>query len=352
MVNGKPTGGRQRAPIDRVLFGEVLATRLGVAAEHVQTALREQQQSGGRLGEVLFRRGIIDRDTILRALAIQARTVARAQSDAVGESFPVPLSLSLCLPAFNEAENIAEVVESACAILPEFVREYEVVVVDDGSTDATAAIVKELAGDHPEVRLLSHPSNRGYGAAVGTGLKHARGELVAFLDADGQFSLLDLPAFLTQIAEYDAVIGYRYRRADPLRRLLMGWAWNRLLRWLVGVKVRDIDCAFKVFRRDLLDRLRLTATSPGINAEILVQCARLGARVAQVPVRHFPRYHGVPAGAGWRMILRCIRELPHLVRCRFAALPATDERASEPAPALVSSQSLAPSQAVPERGAP
>jgi hypothetical protein len=310
----------------------VLVREFGLPREHLEQALAEQCQKGGRLGEILCRAGAIGPEVISPALAAQARAAAAAAAAAGGPSFPVPTFLSVCLPAFNEEENIADVLASACAILPEFVTRFEVVVVDDGSADATGPIVKEFAADHPEVRLITHARNGGYGAAVSTGLLHAQGDLVAFLDADGQFSLLDLPAFLVQVDACDAVIGYRYHRADSPRRLLMAWTWNRLLRWLVGIRVRDVDCAFKVFRRELLDRLRLTATSPGINAEILIQCSRLGARVAETPVLHFPRYHGVAAGAGWRMILRCLREMPHLVRYRFGALPAAGQT-GEPAPA-------------------
>jgi hypothetical protein len=309
--------GLERPPI-----GQFLRQMVGLRREPLEAALDRQSREGGRLGEILREQGLITREHIRQALRRQARWLATAmQGDMPSESLPCRTFLSLCLPAYNEEENIEDTLDSVCSILPEFVEHFEVVVVDDGSRDRTAAIVTRYAQSDPRVRLVSHAHNQGYGAAVSTGLRSAQGDLVAFIDSDGQFSMLDLPQLLLPLKDHDVVIGYRYQRADSPRRLLMAWAWNRLLRWLLGVQVRDIDCAFKLFRREVLDRLQLTATSPAINAEILIQCVRAGVRIAETPVLHYPRYRGVAAGCGLKMITRAFRELPHLWRYRFAPLP-------------------------------
>src|SRR5262245_24110186 len=225
------------------------------------------------------------------------------------------------MPAYNEADNIEDTLRAACAILPEVVERFEVVIVNDGSRDETGKEVERFARSDPHVRLVSHPQNRGYGAAVTTGLRAARGDLVMFTDSDGQFSLLDLPRFLARLPGHDVVAGYRYQRADKWHRLLNAWAWGRMIRLLLGTRVRDLDCAFKLFRREVIDRLTLTATGAAINAEIMAQCARGRARVIELPVRHFPRYHGAPTGAALRVIARAFRELPRMWKYRTGPAP-------------------------------
>jgi len=314
-----PILGLERPPL-----GQFLRQMLGMPCERLEAALEQQSRKGGRLGEILLEKKLITRDHLRQALRRQARWLATAwEGDMPSDYFPCRSFLSLCMPAFNEQENIEDTLDSVGSILPEFVERFEVVVVDDGSRDDTAAIVSRYAERDPHVRLVSHAQNQGYGAAVSTGLRSAQGDLVAFIDSDGQFSLLDLPQLLLPLKDHDVVIGYRYKRADSPRRLLMAWGWNKLLRYLLGVRVRDIDCAFKLFRREVIDRLQLTATSPGINAEILIQCVRAGVRIAERPVLHYPRFRGVAAGCGLKMIARAFRELPHLWRYRFAPLPET-----------------------------
>jgi hypothetical protein len=159
---------------------------------------------------------------------------------------------------------------------------------------------------------------------------------------------------MARLDSADVAIGYRYRRADPPHRMFNAWAWNRLIRAVLGVKVRDLDCAFKLFRRDVVDRLQLTASGAGINAEILVQCVRGGLRIAEVPVAHYPRAQGAPTGAALRVILKAFRELPRLLKYRRGPglLPtAPDSLAnSTPAPAQLRShpRSASPLELVPE----
>lgn len=306
--------------LERPLFGQVARQLAALRNNQLDDCLREQARGGGRLGRICQQRGLLTREQILDILRFKARWVQTAmRGDLAPRPVPNPSFLSLCMPAYNEAANIEDSLDSACAILPYFVEQFEVVVVDDGSHDATVDAVVRYAARDPHVVLVRHEHNRGYGAAVTTCLRAARGNLIAFTDADGQFSPLDLPQLLVQLEGCDAVIGYRYRRADSPVRRLNAWAWNWLIRASLGVWVRDLDCAFKLFRREVVEQLRMTSTGAAINAEILVQCARGGMRLRETPVTHYARHHGAPTGAGLRVIARAFRELPGLLRYRFAA---------------------------------
>ena len=308
--------------LERPTFGQFARRIAGIRLEQLNDCLQEQGRRGGRLGEIMRARGLLRRAQVARILHLQAAwVVGAAQADLAPVRFPYPASFSLCLPAYNEQDNIEDTLDAALAILPHVVADFEVVVVDDGSVDGTADRVARYARREPRVRLLRHEQNRGYGAAVTTALRAARGELVAFTDSDGQFSLLDLPQLLTRFPGHDLVIGYRYRRADSRLRLFNGWAWNWVVRLVLGVWVRDLDCAFKVFRRELLDQVRLTSTGATINAEILAQCFRRGARICETPVTHWPRYAGAPTGAALRVILKAFRDLPRMLKYRFEAVP-------------------------------
>jgi hypothetical protein len=306
--------------LERPLFGQIARHLVGLRTEDLEVSLRRQQQAGERLGASLRQRGLLTAAQVAEVLRLQAGWVATAlQGDMGRNAFPYRAFLSLCMPAYNEAANIEDTLDAACAILPEFVQRFEVVVVNDGSRDQTGEVVARYAQKDPRVRLVQHAHNRGYGAAVSTGLRSARGDLVAFTDSDGQFSFLDLPQLLVRLQSSDVVIGYRYQRADHWMRRLNAWCWNRLIRFTLGVRVRDLDCAFKLFRRELVDRLSLTSTGAAINAEILAQCVRARLKIAETPVTHYPRYHGAPTGAALRVIVRAFQELPRLWKYRTAS---------------------------------
>ncbi|MBI2827381.1 MAG: glycosyltransferase [Planctomycetia bacterium] len=305
--------------LERPRFGQFARQIANLRIADIEDCLAEQQQSGGQLGEILCRRGLLTHDQVVEVLKMQARWVAGAMRAEVPSGLPYPAKLSVCLPAYNEEANIANTLEGARAILPEFVRDFELVVTNDGSADRTAERVANVASRDERVRLVNHDRNRGYGAAVTTGLRAATGDLVMFTDSDGQFSLLDLPRLLVHLADNDFVIGYRLRRADKFSRLVNAWCWNRLVRLMLGVRVRDLDGAFKIFRRELIERLQLTATGACINAEIMAQCVRGGLRFAEVPVNHYPRYGGTPTGANLKVIAKAFRELPQLWQYRHAA---------------------------------
>jgi glycosyltransferase involved in cell wall biosynthesis len=222
--------------------------------------------------------------------------------------------LSCFFPAYNEAENILAVLDEAVSTLPSFAERWEVVVVDDGSTDETAEIVKGYASLHPEVRLVSHQGNQGYGQAVRTGLESCVGDAVFFTDADRQFRLADLGRLLERFEGADLVAGYRLKRNDPWHRLVVAKIYKRALRALFGVRFRDVDCAFKLFRRGTLDVIvpQLQSRSAFTSPELLIRASLAGFRVVEVGTPHYPRAAGKPKGATPKVILRTIREMLHL----------------------------------------
>jgi dolichol-phosphate mannosyltransferase len=200
--------------------------------------------------------------------------------------------LSLVLPAYNEAEGIAPAVAEADAALGQFADDYEILVVDDGSRDDTAAIVAGLMREQSRVRLLRHDQNRGYGAALRTGFEAALGERVAFTDADGQFDLAELARLVAASSRTPIVVGYRVGRKDPWLRRFFSWGYNQIVRRLIGTGVRDCDCALKVFRRDALRNLLPESTHFFVNTEMLARARQSGLPVAEIGVTHRPRRHG------------------------------------------------------------
>jgi len=223
--------------------------------------------------------------------------------------------LSFFFPALNEEENVAPIVEEALTVLPRFADDLEITVVDDGSTDRTGAIADELARKDPRVRVIHHGTRRGYGGAVRSGLVAATKPWVFFTDGDRQFALEDLGRLVEAADGADAVVGYRIKRADPARRLFVAWVYNRLIRLLFGGGWRDVDCAFKLFRRDVFARVpleRVRSNGAFFSPELLITLRRAGVRVRQVGVRHFPRTAHEPKGASPRVIVRAIRDLLRL----------------------------------------
>jgi len=223
--------------------------------------------------------------------------------------------LSFFFPALNEEDNIAPIVKEALDVLPRFADDIEITVVDDGSTDRTGAIADELAMKDPRVRVIHHGTRRGYGGAVRSGLVAATKPWIFFTDGDRQFALEDLVRLVEVADGADAVVGYRIKRADPARRLFVAWVYNRLIRLLFGGDWRDVDCAFKLFRRDVFARVpleRVRSNGAFFSPELLITMRRASVRVRQVGVRHFPRTAHEPKGASPRVIVRAIRDLLRL----------------------------------------
>jgi len=218
-------------------------------------------------------------------------------------------ALSVFYPCYNEQDNIRRVVGEAMALLPAVSDDFEVILVDDGSRDRTGAIIDELAAGDPHIHGLHHSVNRGYGAALASGFRAATKELVFYTDGDGQFDIADLPRLLDLIDRYDIVSGCRGRRQDSLCRRLNAWLWGRLVTRLLGFRCRDVDSAFKLYRREIFSRIHMKSTGALIDAEILARAVRKGYTLTEVPVSHRPRIAGRQTGANLTVILRAFREL-------------------------------------------
>jgi glycosyltransferase involved in cell wall biosynthesis len=217
---------------------------------------------------------------------------------------------------YNEESNIEQAVTSALAILSDAADQHEVIVVDDGSRDRTGAIADRLAVDRPNVRVVHHATNRGYGAAVRSGFEAARHPLIVLADGDNQFDLTELPVLLRNIGDHDIISGYRLARHDPVFRRLYAFMYNRAARLLFRVPIRDVNCGFKVYRRSLIARLLPQLRSNGalINVEIFARARKLGARVTEVGVHHYPRETGQPTGGNPAVIVRAFKEMLELWR--------------------------------------
>ena len=225
-----------------------------------------------------------------------------------------PGGLTIVFPAYNEEANVGAAIAAADAAAARHFDEWEIVVVDDGSRDATAERVLEAKASNPRVELIRLPRNRGYGAAVKTGLQAARMRLVFFTDSDLQFDLEQIPDLLARIDECPVVIGWRRNRRDHWMREWNAWAWGRLQRLLFGLRVRDIDCAFKLFRREVLEGMPMRSDGAFISTELLLRAQAAGWKICEVPVDHFPRRAGAPTGARLSVILKAFRELAELRR--------------------------------------
>ena len=223
-------------------------------------------------------------------------------------------TLSLVFPVFDEEPNLGALLDQALDLAPRLAPDFEIIVVDDGSRDGSARIAEERRLAEPRVRLIRHPSNCGYGAALRSGLREARGELVFFSDADLQFDLEELASLLAHARDFDIVAGYREPRRDPWGRRALAAVWGALVRQLFDVRARDIDCAFKVFRRPVLEAIPIASVGAFVNTEILVRAGQSGFRLHQVPVSHRRRRFGRQSGARPRVILRALVELATLYR--------------------------------------
>lgn len=217
--------------------------------------------------------------------------------------------LSAFMPALNEEGNLERMVSALRAALPQFAESYEIIIVNDGSRDGTGVLAQQLAQRYPEVRVIHHLRNLGYGAAVRTGLAACRYPWIFFTDGDCQFDVNDLHRLMPHASDYALVVGYREARRDPLWRQLNARGWNWLVRMLWGVRVRDVNCAFKLLRADVVLAMPLRASSALINAELLKYAARRGHALMEVPVRHFPRQRGTQTGGKPAVILKALWEL-------------------------------------------
>jgi glycosyltransferase involved in cell wall biosynthesis len=219
-------------------------------------------------------------------------------------------SISVFFPAYNEEANIGALCLKTASVLKGIAGAWEVIAVNDGSRDRTAAVVEALHKKEPRIRVVSHKVNSGYGAAVKTGFASAKHEWIFFSDGDGQFNVEEMARFIPYLGTHDLVVGYRIDRADPAIRKLNAFAWGTLVRTLFQLKgVRDIDCAFKFIRRDVFNKFKLETTGAMISTELLVKSSKNGLRIMELGVNHYPRRAGVQTGAKLSVIARAFKEL-------------------------------------------
>ena len=225
---------------------------------------------------------------------------------------PRVAALSYFFPAHDEEANLEGLVQEALAALPALAERFEIIAVDDGSKDRTPGIADALAAANPDVvRVVHHPTNLGYGAALRSGFRAARYELVAFTDGDRQFRVVDLgrlTARLTASDAPDAVVGFRIRRADPPIRTVYARLYKLATRVLFGLRIRDVDCACKLFRREGLSGVRVESGGAFFSAELLIKVRAAGRKVVEVGVEHYPRTAGSPTGAKPSVVWRAVKD--------------------------------------------
>jgi glycosyltransferase involved in cell wall biosynthesis len=222
--------------------------------------------------------------------------------------------LSVFFPAYNEEDNIQKTVTAAQRILPRVAKKWEIIIINDGSTDKTSKIVGELIKREPRVRMITHTPNRGYGAALKSGFYNARYSLIAFTDADGQFKFSEITKFLAtqKRTNADLVIGYYLKRKVPWTRLLGSkFFWQPAVYLLFGLRVRDINCAFKLIKKGVIDKIpRLEAErGPFISSELLIKARRAGFKIVEIGVHHYPRRAGHATGADLKVVLSGLADL-------------------------------------------
>ena len=221
-------------------------------------------------------------------------------------------SVSLFFPLHNEKDNIRPLVSQSTRILESTGRTFEILLIDDGSTDGTGTIADELSAADPRIRVIHHAKNRGYGGALRTGFKTAKHEVIIFTDSDLQFDIHEIPRFLDLDDEYQCVIGYRHPRVDNFQRKLNAAGWMLLVRILFGIKVKDLDCGFKMFHKPVMDQVQFVSVGAVSTTEILVQVSRMGIPIKELPVKHFLRKSGSQSGARYHVILTAFCELIRL----------------------------------------
>jgi glycosyltransferase involved in cell wall biosynthesis len=218
-------------------------------------------------------------------------------------------ALSVVIPSYNEEASVGATIERVSAAVRAAGIPHEILAVNDGSGDRTGEVVRSLQPRIPELRLVEHFPNRGYGGALRAGFEAARHDWIAFLPGDNQFDPSDLGRLVEQAGHADIVSGFRADRQDALMRKVNAFGWNLVVRLLFGRLCRDVDCGFKLFRRAVLDRVTITSAGAMIDTELLAGAKARGFVIVDVAVTHLPRTTGHPTGANIRVIARAFRDL-------------------------------------------
>lgn len=202
-------------------------------------------------------------------------------------------SISVFLPVFNEGENIKKSVLNIKKYLQKRFRNFEILIISDGSTDDTNKIVEKLAKRDKRIKLFARKKRLGYGAGLKAGFAHSSKELVFYTDGDSQFDIEDMDKLLPLLASHDIVSAYRINRKDPLMRIFVANVYNLIVRILFGLKIRDVDASFKLYKREVFNKMELVTNTGLTDAEVLIRAQKLGFKIGQIGVRHYPRLHGL-----------------------------------------------------------
>jgi len=234
-------------------------------------------------------------------------------------------SLSIFFPCHNEEANVERVTEAAVRMARRVAADHEIIIVDDGSRDRTGTLAEELARKYPgEVRAVHNHPNQGYGGALQRGFREARKDWIFYTDGDGQFDLEEIDRLIPLLDSHDIVSAYRIDRQDSWLRRLNGAGWSRLVGLVFGMRIRDVDCAFKIYPRRFIESVPLHSRGALIDAEMLARATLAGYRIGQVGVHHYPRTAGASSGGNLRVILRALRELLQLRRRIIQETPRQD----------------------------
>lgn len=219
-------------------------------------------------------------------------------------------SLSFVFPVYNEEQNIRGVIASAAKIGKDLGIDYEIIAVNDGSADASLDVLNDLQKSlGVALKIINHKRNQGYGAALRHGFGAAKNEWVFYADSDNQFDLEEMKKLVTLSPQSDLIIGQRINRSDPLNRRINAWIYNSAMRMIFGLKTKDIDCGFKLIKKDLLSNTNLTATGSFISAEMLYKARLKGVNPIEVPVKHFERIYGRATGTDPKVIWTALKEI-------------------------------------------
>jgi len=226
--------------------------------------------------------------------------------------------ISVFFPAYNLESQIADTVNKAFQVVPKISENYEIIVIEDGSRDKTSNVLLRLKKKYPKLRIITHETNRGYGAALKSGFYNSKYEWVAFSDGDGQFDISELPKLikLQRKANADVVVGYYLKRSVKFYRKVNTGLWQMVVRILFGLKVRDIDCGFKLISKKVLDTIPKLESERGafISSEFLIKAQKYGFKIVEVGVHHYPRTEGKGTGADINVIIKSFVDLIKLWR--------------------------------------
>ncbi|PKL92782.1 MAG: glycosyltransferase family 2 protein [Candidatus Goldiibacteriota bacterium HGW-Goldbacteria-1] len=222
------------------------------------------------------------------------------------------MKISAFFPAYNEEANVGALALKTSKVLAGICEDYEVIIVNDCSKDKTKEAAEEVIKQDSHIKLINHEKNKGYGGAVKSGLYASKFEWVFFTDGDAQFDVAEIPLLVNMTDKYDFINGYRIKRQDPFNRKLNAFMWGLLVKTLLGFWVKDVDCAFKLFRKEIIDNAQPEAEGAMISTELLAKTKKLGYKIGQIGVHHYPRVAGTQTGAKPGVILKAFKELIRL----------------------------------------